>query len=183
MALDKLVDSTQLDSDLTSVANAIRAKSSGSSQLAFPAGFVSAIAAIPSGGGGLTLLGSGSYTYSGNAAPNITFPVSYTGTPKVLLVLKDQTDAGLGETIGALAILSTGVSTIDAAFEYGARAYKIKSTADAVSYVGAQPGNTSACWLCTSNGTYSATGEYIRVNRYGNANLMQPGSYSYYIYG
>lgn len=54
MSADKLVDSTQLDSDLTSVANAIRAKSGGSSQLAFPAGFVSEIQAIPSGGGGGT---------------------------------------------------------------------------------------------------------------------------------
>lgn len=53
MAADKLVDSTQLDSDLTSVANAIRAKSGGSSQLAFPSGFVSEIQAIPSGGGTL----------------------------------------------------------------------------------------------------------------------------------
>lgn len=52
MSVDKLVDSTQLDSDLTSVANAIRAKSGGSSQLAFPSGFVSEIQAIPSGGGG-----------------------------------------------------------------------------------------------------------------------------------
>lgn len=52
MAVDKLVDSTQLDSDLTSVANAIRAKSGGSGQLAFPSGFVSEIQAIPSGGGG-----------------------------------------------------------------------------------------------------------------------------------
>lgn len=51
MAVDKLVDSTQLDTDLTSVANAIRAKSGGSSQLAFPAGFVSEIGNIPSGGG------------------------------------------------------------------------------------------------------------------------------------
>lgn len=50
MAVDKLVDSTQLDSDLTSVANAIRAKSGGSGQLAFPSGFVSAIQAIQSGG-------------------------------------------------------------------------------------------------------------------------------------
>ena len=52
MSLDKLVDSSQLDSDLTSVANAIRAKSGGSSQLAFPAGFVSEIGNIPTGGGG-----------------------------------------------------------------------------------------------------------------------------------
>lgn len=50
MSLDKLVDSTQLDSDLTSVANAIRAKSGGSASLAFPAGFVSEIQAIPGGG-------------------------------------------------------------------------------------------------------------------------------------
>lgn len=52
MAVDKLVDSTQLDADLTSVANAIRAKSGGSGQLSFPSGFVSEIDAIPTGGGG-----------------------------------------------------------------------------------------------------------------------------------
>ena len=52
MALDKLVDSTQLDSDLTSVANAIRTKGGTSASLAFPVGFVSAIDAIPTGGGG-----------------------------------------------------------------------------------------------------------------------------------
>lgn len=51
MAVDKLVDSSQLNTDLTSIANAIRAKSGGSSQLAFPSGFVSEIGNIPSGGG------------------------------------------------------------------------------------------------------------------------------------
>lgn len=51
MSVDKLVDSTQLDSDLTSVANAIRTKGGTSAQLAFPAGFVSAVEAIPTGGG------------------------------------------------------------------------------------------------------------------------------------
>lgn len=51
MAVDKLVDSTQLDADLTSVANAIRTKGGTSADLAFPAGFVSAVEAIPTGGG------------------------------------------------------------------------------------------------------------------------------------
>lgn len=51
MAVDKLVDSTQLDADLTSVANAIRTKGGTSAQLAFPAGFVDAIDAIETGGG------------------------------------------------------------------------------------------------------------------------------------
>lgn len=55
MAVDKLVDSTQLDADLTTVANAIRTKGGTSGSLAFPAGFVSAVQAIPSGGGGVSV--------------------------------------------------------------------------------------------------------------------------------
>lgn len=51
MAIDKLVDSSQLDTDLTAVADAIRAKGGTSGQLTFPAGFVSAVQAIPTGGG------------------------------------------------------------------------------------------------------------------------------------
>lgn len=43
------------DTDLTSVANAIRAKGGTSAQLAFPAGFVQAIGDIPSGSGGVSL--------------------------------------------------------------------------------------------------------------------------------
>ena len=50
MAVDKLVDSTQLDTDLTSVANAIRTKGGTSASLAFPSGFVTAIGNIPTGG-------------------------------------------------------------------------------------------------------------------------------------
>lgn len=50
MAVDKLVDSTQLNADLTSIANAIRTKGGTSESLAFPSGFVSAVEAIPSGG-------------------------------------------------------------------------------------------------------------------------------------
>ena len=52
MAVDKLVDSAQLDADLASVANAIRAKGGTSAQLAFPADFVQAIEDIETGGGG-----------------------------------------------------------------------------------------------------------------------------------
>lgn len=72
MSVDKLVDSTQLDSDLTSVANAIRAKSGGSSQLAFPAGFVSEIGNIPSGGGTTVYTSSTGLFYT----PIMTFDCS-----------------------------------------------------------------------------------------------------------
>jgi len=54
MAIDKAIDSAQLDADLTSVANAIRTKGGTSAALAFPAGFVSAVEAIETGGGGYT---------------------------------------------------------------------------------------------------------------------------------
>lgn len=43
------------DTDLTSVANAIRTKGGTSAQLEFPTDFVSAIGAIPSGGGGISV--------------------------------------------------------------------------------------------------------------------------------
>ena len=51
MALDKVVDSAALDTQLTSIADAIRAKTGGSDSLVFPDGFLQAIAAIEAGGG------------------------------------------------------------------------------------------------------------------------------------
>jgi hypothetical protein len=51
MAVDRLVDSTQLNTDLTSIANAIRTKGGTSAQLAFPSDFITAINAISGGGG------------------------------------------------------------------------------------------------------------------------------------
>ncbi|MBR5094440.1 MAG: hypothetical protein IK095_05045 [Oscillospiraceae bacterium] len=73
MSVDKLVDSTQLDADLTSVADAIRAKSGGSTQLAFPAGFVSEIQAIP-GGGDEVFFSTQGYMY----VEEIDFPATVT---------------------------------------------------------------------------------------------------------
>lgn len=43
MAVDKLIDSTQLNNNLTSVANAIRSKTGGNQQLSFPTGFINEI--------------------------------------------------------------------------------------------------------------------------------------------
>ncbi len=64
MSVDKLVDSTQLDADLTSVANAIRTKGGTSASLAFPAGFVQAVQAIPTGGTLITKTITENGTYS-----------------------------------------------------------------------------------------------------------------------
>lgn len=50
MALDKVVDSAALDAEMTSVANAIRAKTGNTDMLAWPNGFLAAIAGITGGG-------------------------------------------------------------------------------------------------------------------------------------
>ena len=49
MAYDKVVDSSVLDVNLTSVANAIREKAGSSDSFAFPQGFIDAISAIETG--------------------------------------------------------------------------------------------------------------------------------------
>ena len=75
MAIDKLVDSAQLESDLTSVADAIRAKTGGTADLQFPADFVSEIGSI-SGGGGFTAVDFVDHTKPDGALvfEQITFP-------------------------------------------------------------------------------------------------------------
>lgn len=82
MAVDKLVDSSQLNSDLTSVANAIRTKGGTSASLAFPSGFVTAIGNISTGGS--SPLVSGTFTGSTSekgSAKSITIPYSGSGYP------------------------------------------------------------------------------------------------------
>lgn len=49
MAVDKAVDSAQLNADLTSLADAIRTKGGTSAPLAFPSGFAAAVSALPAG--------------------------------------------------------------------------------------------------------------------------------------
>ena len=92
MALDKAVDSAQLNADLTAVADAIRTKGGTSAQLAFPDGFVSAVQAIKgapdlqivvtTSAGATVTATKGSKTASGtaDASGNCTLIVDEVGT-------------------------------------------------------------------------------------------------------
>ena len=89
MAVDKSVDSAQLDAALSAVADAIRSKGGTEAALSFPAGFVSAVEALGSGGGqGYSLLASGSYTKTDAAVvpSRLEIPVSFSGTPVCVFV-------------------------------------------------------------------------------------------------
>lgn len=52
MAVDKAIDSTEFDSKLTSVADAIRAAGGTTDTMSFPTGMIDAISSLSSGGGG-----------------------------------------------------------------------------------------------------------------------------------
>lgn len=83
MAVDKLVDSTQLDADLTSVANAIRTKGGTSASLAFPADFVSAIGAIPTGGGSSVKTGT---VTPASRANSVSFDIGMSSITGLLII-------------------------------------------------------------------------------------------------
>lgn len=99
MALDKAVDSAQLNADLTAVADAIRTKGGTSAQLAFPDGFVSAVQAIEgapdlqivvtTSAGATVTATKGSKTVSGtaDASGNCTLTVDEAGTWSVVATL------------------------------------------------------------------------------------------------
>lgn len=52
MAVDKAIDSTEFDSKLTSVADAIRTAGGTTDSMSFPTGMIDAISSLSSGGGG-----------------------------------------------------------------------------------------------------------------------------------
>lgn len=113
MAVDKLVDSTQLDADLTSVANAIRTKGGTSSQMAFPAGFVSAVQAIPTG---ITPTGTKaiSITQNGTTTEDVT---QYADAEITVNVSGGGGGLTLIDTITASAVNATKIDIDDSWFD------------------------------------------------------------------
>lgn len=91
MAVDKLVDSAQLDADLTSVANAIRAKSGGSSQLAFPSGFVNEIGNISTGGGTTAIIDSNTEYIDITGFGQLSTDRMFSYNPAKVIVLRGYT--------------------------------------------------------------------------------------------
>lgn len=85
MALDKLVDSSQLDCDLGDIAEAIRAKGGTSGQLQFPQGFVDAVEAIETGGADIAdwRVVSGTVTTTA-ISNNVKFNIGITGTNRLI---------------------------------------------------------------------------------------------------
>ena len=124
MAYDKLVDSTQLNADLTSVANAIRTKGGTSSQLAFPAGFVTAIGNISGGGGSATLIeknisANGTYNASSDSADGYSKVVVSVPASAVDTGTKSITANGNNQDVVGYAAVNVNVPNTYAAGDEG----------------------------------------------------------------
>ncbi len=174
MSVDKLVDSSQLDSDLTSVANAIRTKGGTSEQLAFPAGFVSAIQAIPTGGGNeMALLGSGSYTKTGTAQ-SMTIPVTYSGTPRFACVIVDEEISGSAQIVseGAYYTKADDPQNVRTVCPTGAVYFHARKAAGGYTHGGLDP-----------NSHMELTSSSLVVSRANSTYVLQPNTYHWYIYG
>lgn len=160
MAVDKLVDSAQLDADLTSVANAIRTKGSTSADLAFPAGFVSAINAIPTGGGGDYEIAVGTVTPASSSS-SVTVSVGF--DPDGALIYVDPYSTEQNATWKRMLVFTDRVDGF--------------ATGEIVRY------NNSAYGTNTSNISQTSTGSYSDGNytfvRVGNYNFVSGTTYKW----
>lgn len=193
MAVDKLVDSTQLNADLTTVANAIRTKGGTSEQLSFPTGMANAVAAIPTG-----------ITPTGNimlTQPSETDVSSY-ATASVVTTLLDSpviTISGTGTVTSSVTITSEGwipaisnSTTLQLPTNNGdviTPSDSFQNVVDAYVYmtgpIGVDPVPTETPNTITANGTYTATsGKWwtgVSVNvpnpSSGTLSITQNGTY------
>ena len=87
MAVDRAIDSTEFDSKLTTVADAIRTAGGTTEPMSFPSGMVEAITAIQAGGGGIELNGyqvsEGSFTISSDTSTFENYSTSSAQWPLV----------------------------------------------------------------------------------------------------
>lgn len=137
---------TVYDASLTSVADAIRAKTGGSAALEFPTEFVSAISAIPSGGGAQVKTG----TFTGDGTINAALSIGF--EPDIVVIASGQDYATSGWAgVGDIIIIKGNVSFIGRHNSATATAI----TANGNPNMGNAYGDTSTAPNYTPYGTYS----------------------------
>lgn len=183
MALDKLVDSTQLDADLTSVANAIRAKGGTSAQLAFPAGFVSAIGAILTGGGGGNQFTFSSYTLASSTSINTAInnaAISLVSQNEVLLWnvkgTRQQGSGSIGGKMG-ITVVQNGVAVSNSGM------FKKSASVTAPDSMTPNTGNPGNATISIEDGKYKAgTGAFFNVGKTNTVEFIQiPYNVGWYV--
>jgi hypothetical protein len=182
-----LIDQTKDSACKTAEADAIRAKTGGSAQLAYDwannKGFAEAIAAIPTGGGGSAekLLGSGTYTVSATAnSATISTGITNSDTtkPVKILVVKDSKTSGVGQMLWWASSYLTGPDDfVNKAGANFPKAYYENSSGTG-GYCNYQTGSTTnaICYFTRSTGN-------IAIRQYSNNYKVQPDTFHWYVWG
>lgn len=162
MTVDKIVDGTALDNNLTSVANAIRTKGGTSGSLSFPSGFVSAINALGGGGGasfkkvgsitGMEWLSSGGtrprYNYNGPSSVQL----SENHVAGDMYVLKHTSGTGIADSFFYL-----NNTDITAAYQYSGF-YNSSNTAQYISVILTGVVGSNTLSLSSGNSNFEKSG-------------------------
>lgn len=179
MSLDKLVDSTQLNADLTAVANAIRTKGGTSASLAFPAGFVSAIQAIETGNfvkvSGMTVASECNWLTAWEA---LEFKWYYKKSSLLVVNLGDVAASGGPNYTNNNMILSHNGTTVISPRE--SRWYFQQKTAKVTpSSFAFRVDNTTCTWYYGAVATIGADGSLSAPVGHGNTVMIPAGSLLY----
>lgn len=124
----------------------------------------------PSGGGGLTLLGSGTFTRIATGTAAMEIPVSVQGTIVEVLVVSQGTPTGVAGSF-AWEIYYSQNSIIENTFPIGAIICRTKNSSDSLNYM-----------MPRANGT-GATNTEITCLIPNTGNPILEGTYDWYIWG
>ena len=190
MAYDKIVDSTQLNSDLTDVADAIRTKGGTSSPLSFPTGFVNAIDAIQTGGSATliekSITANGTYNASSDSADGYSKVVVSVPASAVDTGTKSITANGNNQDVVGYAAVDVAVPNTYAAGDEGkvvSNGSLVSQTSDTVTQNGTVDTTlinsltvavSGGGGLVYEEGTYTAASDSIPTISFSNAHTSAP---------
>lgn len=139
MAIDKAIDSTDFDSKLTTVADAIRTAGGTTEPMSFPSGMVEAISVLKSGSdGGGTMSGrkfiSGEITFSETPTSEITISHDSLGFfSRPFVFLASRTYAPV-DNVGALIFVCEGSGAYVNSRKYVSLLSSLSETIDSMGY-------------------------------------------------
>ena len=125
----------------------------------------------PSAQGGITLLASGTYTLNADAAAAMTIPVTYSGTPQYIAIIRENELSDVGHALGSIIRYDLESADISAIFSEGLFSAKYKNSSNNYGYanaIGYKP---------------TITGSNISVPKPGNSYPWKAGNYKWFIYG
>ena len=139
MAVDRAIDSTEFDSKLTTVADAIRTAGGTTEPMSFPSGMVEAISVLKSGSdAGGTMSGrkfiSGEITFSETPTSEITISHDSLGVSSRPFVFTASRSYAPSDNVGALIFVCEGSGAYVNSRKYVSLLSSISETLDAPGY-------------------------------------------------